>query len=56
MEYPEEKNTFAMEDEFLLGMSVSYFLKNASSGSSVRKIWCIVLPLLMRKSEVLQKT
>ena len=25
MEYPEEKNTFAMEDEFLLGMSVSYF-------------------------------
>ena len=39
MEYPEEKNTFAMEDEFLLGMSVSYFfLKNASAGSSVRKI------------------
>ena len=32
------------------------FLKNALSGSSVRKIWCIVLPLLMRKSEVLQKT
>lgn len=56
MEYPEEKNTFAMEDEFLLGMSVSYFLKNASSGSSVRKIWCIVLPLFMRKSEVLEKT
>ena len=27
MEYPEEKNTFAMEDEFLLGMSVSYFFK-----------------------------
>ena len=57
MEYPEEKNTFAMEDEFLLGMSVSYFFfKNASAGSSVRNIWCIVLPLLMRKSEVLQKT
>ena len=30
MEYPEEKNTFAMEDEFLLGMSVSYFFKNPS--------------------------
>ena len=27
MEYPEEKNTFGMEDEFLLGMSVSYFFK-----------------------------
>ena len=32
------------------------FFKNASSGSSVRKIWFIVLPLFMRKSEVLWKT